>query len=299
MAGRVRITLLACLAVIMLGGGGCSVLRPQPKVVRVDYSPLRTELEAFVSALPASYGIFFKDLTSGQTSGINEGQLFKAASLNKVPTVLYLNNLIAQGKLSPRDRVTFNRETDLNPQGGIMQIEAVDGASYSLRVLANLSITLSDNTAHEMLLRFLGVDNIARFMKEIGGLDPYPGGENLMTARDMGTYLEAALDFARKNPELGNRLIDDLSNTIWDFGLTGMLPPAVQVAHKEGARVAVQNDAGIVYTRSPYILVIMSDGNTDENEGFRLIAEISRRVYDFQERATADRMVPGPGRGSE
>lgn len=284
--------LATLLVALTLAGGGCPALRAPTRAVRVDYSPLKRELEDFVVTQPATYGIFFKDLTTGQTFGINEDTLIKAASLNKVPTVLYLNNLVARGKLSMRDRVTFRRETDLNTQGGIMQIEAIDGASYSLRVLANLSITLSDNTAHQMLMRFLGKNNIKQFMKDIGGRNPYPDGENLMTARDMGTYMQAVLDFAKKNPELGNRLIDDLSSTIWDFGLPGMLPPTVQVAHKEGLRVAVENDAGIVFTRFPYILVVLSDGIPDADEGFRLISVISKKVFDFQERATAGRTPP-------
>lgn len=286
---RTRLALLVLLVAVILAGGRYILLRPLPRPARIDYSALKSELEAFVSTLPASYGISFKDLTTGQTFGLNENQAFKAASLNKLPTVLYLNDLDAQGKLSLHDRIVYDPATDLNPQGGIMQIEAVEGASYSLRTLANLSITLSDNTAHQMLLRLLGRDKIAAFMREIGGLEPYPGGENLMTARDMATYLGAVVDFAATSPELGPRLIDDLSNTIWHFGLPGMLPPTVQVAHKEGAIFAVQNDAGIVYARFPYILVVLSNGDTNEDEGFRLISEISRKVYDFQERVTAGR----------
>lgn len=258
----------------------------------MDYAPLQAELEAFAASQTATYGIFFKDLTTGRTVGINEDELMKAASLNKVTTVLYLNSLAAAGRLKMSDRLTYDRATDLNPQGGIMQVEAVDGASYSLRLLSNLSITLSDNTAHQMLLRFLGLGNIAAFMREIGGRDPYPDGENLMTARDMATYLEAVLDFGRENPVLGERLLDDLASTIWDFGLPGMLPPEVRVAHKEGARERVQNDAGIVFARSPYILVVLSEGISDADEGFRLISVISRKVYDFQEGAAA-----GAGRG--
>ena len=54
------------------------------------------------------------------------------------------------------------------------------------------------------------------------------------------------------------------------------------MAHKEGDVWGVADDAGIVFARRPYILVVLSRGETDVDKGFTRIAEISRIVYDFQ-----------------
>jgi len=64
---------------------------------------------------------------------------------------------------------------------------------------------------------------------------------------------------------------------------TGELPSNITVSHKEGSINGVATDAGIVFGRRPYILVVLSQGITDENEAFGDIAKISRIVYDFQQ----------------
>ncbi len=67
-------------------------------------------------------------------------------------------------------------------------------------------------------------------------------------------------------------------------GLPGQLPAGIQVAHKEGDMTGVSNDVGIVFTSRPYILCVLSRGQRDTEAGFKRIADISRLVYDYQER---------------
>ncbi len=47
---------------------------------------------------------------------------------------------------------------------------------------------------------------------------------------------------------------------------------------------------GIVFSKRPYILGVMSEGTADEDTGFSNIAEISRLVYDYQQQ-----LPPAPG----
>ncbi|MEW6276718.1 MAG: serine hydrolase [Bacillota bacterium] len=247
-----------------------------------DYRPLQQQLQEYVAAQPGVYGIYFQDLTSGAEFDLNGDEPITAASTVKVPAVLYLNHLIAQGKMSWDDRVAYDSTRDYQGGAGILQFAARDGDTYSLRVLANLAITISDNIAYRMLVRHLGKDNLARFMRDLGGQTVFPGEENITTARDMGRYMAAVWEFSRKYPAQGKRFLDDLANPIYHVGLPGKLPPEVKAAHKEGDVWRVANDAGIVFARRPYILVVLSQGETDVDKGFARIAEISRMVYDFQ-----------------
>ena len=249
----------------------------------VDYRPLQEQVRAFLASRPQRFGIYFKDLTTGQSWGIDEEVPFPAASTVKVPIALYVNELVAQGRLKWTDRIRYERGLDLAGGAGVLQYDGIDGQTYSLRVLTNLLITISDNVAWRMLTRHLGKENIAAFMRRLGGRTVYPGGQNVSTARDMGVYVEAVLDFARRHPDLGGRLLDDLSHTIWHVGLPGRLPPELQVAHKEGDITGVADDVGVVFSRRPYILAVMSQGVPDIETGFADIARISRMVYDFQE----------------
>lgn len=246
-----------------------------------DYAELKEELQDYISRLGGQWGIFFKDLTSGKTFGINEDLPVPAASTVKVPVVLYAADLTSQGKLSWNERLTYYSDRDWRGGAGSLQFTAKDGDSFSIRELAEKAIVESDNVAWKMLERRLGRDNIAGFMRALGGTVVYPGGQNISTARDMATYMEAALNFARSNAE-GEKLMYDLSHTIWNTGLNRFIGDKVEVGHKEGDITGVADDVGIIYADRPYILSIMSKGHDDVELGFEYIGRISQIVYDYQ-----------------
>lgn len=249
-----------------------------------DYAALKEELETVLREWnDVTYGVFFKDIESGDSFGINENEPIAAASTVKLPVVLYLNELVASGELDWDDKVKYNSATDWQDGAGILQFTARDGDAFSLRVLANLAITISDNIAYKMLTRYLGRENIIDFMEGLGGKIVFPGGRNITCARDMGLYVEAVMTFAKAYPDLGARLLDDMSHPIYHVGIPGNLPDKVVVAHKEGDVSGITNDVGIVFRDKPYILVILSKGVSDIDEGFVRIARISKMVYDYQE----------------
>ncbi len=248
-----------------------------------DFGPLRTQIQQYVNGKDATYGIYFKDLISGKTFGINEAEQFTAASITKVPVVLYLNQLAADGKVDWQDKVVYNSKTDYDGGAGILQFSAHDGDKYSLRILANLAITISDNIAANMLKRYLGLDSVSAYMRKIGGEIAFPDGKNLTTARDMATYMQAVLNFYAQNKDLGRRLLDDMANPIYHVGLPGKLPDNITVAHKEGDVWGVANDFGVVFGSRPYMLVVLSKNVKDLDQGFAAIADISKIAYDYEE----------------
>ncbi|MDI6870601.1 MAG: serine hydrolase [Bacillota bacterium] len=248
----------------------------------VDYAPLRQQMLDYLATQPAEYKVYFKDLMSGKSFGIGENDWMVAASITKVPTVLYLNTLAAQGKIDWQEKVTF-REEDRQGGAGILQNFVKPGDKFSLRVLANLSITISDNIAHRMLLRRLGKDNVAAFMRSLGGQTVYPNGQNITTARDMAAYMEGVLAFYQQHKDLGRRLLDDMANPIYHVGLPGKLPDNVTVAHKEGDVTGVSNDFGVVYGSRPFLIVVLSKNQADPEAGFEKIAHLTKLAYDYQE----------------
>ena len=255
---------------------------------RSDYEPLRQAIQDYTATQEGTFAVYFEDLTSGQVMGIDEDAPHPGASCIKVPVVLDLYQQVAAGKMHWTDRVAYQAAQDYESGAGAMQYTAEDGNTFSLRCLATVAITISDNVAHNMLVRYLGYDNVMNFIKRIGGAETVePYGSETTTARDLGSFMEAVYRFARQNPAQGGRLIDDLANTIFHVGLPGKIPPDLIVAHKEGSISGVVNDMGIVFAKHPFILTVMSEGTTDEDTGFSNIAEISRLVYDFQQQLPA------------
>ncbi|HAU31022.1 MAG TPA: serine hydrolase [Desulfotomaculum sp.] len=257
------------------------IMISEKPVSNKNYSQLIKQINEYTMTQPGFYGIYFKDLDSGAVFDINGNEPITAASLVKVPAVLYLNTLIDQGELNWDDTVAYESGVDYQSGAGTLQFSARDGDEYSLRTLANLSITVSDNIAYRMIVRKVGKDNLANFMRSLGGETVFPGGWNITTAEDMGKYVEAILKFNEKNPEMGQKLLYDMAHSIYNVGLNGRIDKSVTVSHKEGDVTGVANDAGIVFAERPYILVVLTKNVDDIDRGFERIAEISRIVYDY------------------
>ncbi|MGE5623492.1 MAG: serine hydrolase [Methanocella sp.] len=254
----------------------------KPAPTQVSFAALKAKMQAYLKTQPATYKVYFQDLKTGQAFGIGENDPMTAASTTKVPTVLYLYTLAAQGKIDLNEKVAI-QSGDYQDGAGALQFFAQPGDRYSLQTLANLAITLSDNTAHRMLLRWLGKDSVIAFMKSLGAKTVYPNGANTTTAADLAVYMRAVLSFKQKYPALGGRLVDDLEHTIWNAGLNGQTPGNVQAAHKEGDVTGVSNDFGVVYGSRPYLLVVLSSGQANPDAGFQYIAHLSKLAYDYEE----------------
>lgn len=117
--------------------------------------------------------------------------------------MLYLYEQIAEGKFNWNDRVRYNKNTDYQGGAGILQYAARHGDTYSLRCLATISIILSDNIAHNMLVRHLGYDNVMNFINKLGPNTTRPFGSASTTPKDMGAFFEELISFAREHPEEG------------------------------------------------------------------------------------------------
>ncbi|MGI6632941.1 MAG: serine hydrolase [Bacillota bacterium] len=245
-----------------------------------DYAPLTAQVQQWVDSQPAEWGVYFKDLKSGKTFGVNERAAIPAASTVKVAVVLYTSHLVSQGKLSWDERLTYYADRDWRSGAGTMQYTAKDGEQFTVRELAEKAIRDSDNVAWKMLERRLGKENLINFMWELGGENVYPGGQNISTPKDNAVYMEAALSFAKESPE-GGKLIFDLANTVWNTGINRYIDE-VTVAHKEGDITGVADDVGIVYATHPYIISVMSQGHDDVEAGFELIGQLSRMIFDYQ-----------------
>ncbi len=239
----------------------------------------KSELEEYISAFKGQYGIYYWDLNTDVSFGINENDEYLAASTVKIPINLYLFNKIKDGEIDPEEKLVYTKSTDYEGGTGSIQYNK-DGTEYTIRELSALSIKESDNVAVNMLIRKLGRQNYKDFMKQSGGV--VVTEKNVSCPSDMALYMKGIYDFYNENPDVGGELIDSLQNTIFNDRIPKLLPKEVKVAHKMGNQVGALHDVGLVFADRPYIIAVMSK-NINEAEGNDVIANISRKAYDFVE----------------
>ena len=119
-----------------------------------------------VEADGAVVGVSATHLVTGRHIGHREDELFGLASVIKLPVLVTLYEEVIEARADLRERVTY-RATDKVPGSGVLQ-DLDDGLTLTLRDLAVLMITVSDNTAAEMLTDRLTKPRIEAAMARYG-----------------------------------------------------------------------------------------------------------------------------------
>ena len=110
------------------------------------------------------------------------------------------------------------------------------------------------------------------------------GRENVATAREMMTLLEAIYSGKLLNKEMTAEFIRILSTHKESAMLQG-LPDDAMAANKPGELEAVRNDSGIIFVKGrPYILCVMTTYLREEKDGSAAIRKITELTYSYFDR---------------
>lgn len=254
-----------------------------PKVETVAKSGKMDELKKLISdyttKLPGKYGVTYIDLATGEMVNINDKIEYIAASTSKLPINALLYKNIEAGKVNLEDKLVYKQE-DFEPGTGIIQSSAF-GTQYTVRETSKLSIRKSDNCGVNMLIRLVGIENVRKYMADLGGQVIY-GKTHRSCPYDMALIAQDLYKLYLNNEEVYGELINNMENTDWHDRIDAKLPSEVKVAHKIGNQVSTRNDVGIVFGTHPYILSVMSD-NVNIDAATISIADLSKKIYDFEE----------------
>lgn len=252
--------------------------------INLSTNPIEVDMQNEVSKITKDkkgfYSVYYKNLDSGKTFGIDENQINTGASVNKLPIVAALYLLDREGKISLDDRITI-QENDIQDYGtGSIRYQKMP-QTYSLRNLAKLALKESDNTAAHVISVRIGDDNVQKFVNN-WGLKQTNMANNQTTARDMGILLEKIYDGEIADGANTKELLEFMTDTDFEDRLAARLPSEALLYHKSGDGEGFIHDVGIIKTKkSAYVLGVMtSDIGEAEAETKNTIAEISKKVYD-------------------
>jgi beta-lactamase class A len=264
---------------------------------------LEARLRKIVAASGAEVAIAFKTLDGRRELLIDADRPFHAASTMKLPVMIELFRQARAGTLSLDDVIPIRNEFHSIVDGSPFTLDASGdsddevyaaiGKTMSLRRLCDRMITVSSNFAANLLIERLGVGNIRRTVKLLGadGMQVLRGVEdqkafdsgmnNTTTARGLMVLLDRLGHGTAVDKAADDEMIQILERQTFNDRIPAGLPADVRVAHKTGDITRICHDAGIVYARSPYILVVLVRGVDDIKRSAALIAEISKAVYGY------------------
>jgi beta-lactamase class A len=159
------------------------------------------------------------------------------------------------------------------------------GYAVTLRRCAYLMINESDNTAWEMLHRYLGWDNIEAETNAIGARSTGYWDPNTTTPNDVMLMLRKISAPSFTTEEMSSEMLAAMTDTVNEDRIPEPLPEDVRVAHKFGSYGDSFGDAGVVFYETPdgaekrYFLVVLSEG-AGEAEARETMREVSLATYE-------------------
>ncbi|PAU78967.1 serine hydrolase [Halomonas salipaludis] len=141
-------------------------------------APLEARLAELEGDFPGQLGVYVQDLHSGEALSWRGEQHWYLASLIKVPVAVELFARRDEGALGLDEHMTLTRSDYVDGAGQTNWQEP--GSRLTLRFLLDEMLTVSDNTASDMLIRRVGLaasNRRAREMVAAAGGDPDQLGE--------------------------------------------------------------------------------------------------------------------------
>ena len=127
---------------------------------------LEQRLNAALVKTSGTWGVSIKHVERKEFVGVRADEKFQMASVFKVPVLVELFQQVKDGKVSLDERVEW-RNPELYFGSGLL-VTLEPGLRPTVRDLATLMITISDNAATDLLCAKLGVANITVRMRALG-----------------------------------------------------------------------------------------------------------------------------------
>jgi beta-lactamase class A len=285
--------------------------RDKRAMQKVLWQKLEASIHDVDQRLDGVMGVAIEDLTSGEHLFLHEDEVFAQASSIKIAVLANLYLQAQQGKLKLTDLYTV-QASDLVPDSDIMAGLTPGVTRVTLRDLATMMVAVSDNSATNVLIDHVGMDNVDAMLDSLGlahtrlrrkmmDLEAArQGRENISTPHEMMTLLASIHRGKVLNQESETDFFKVLS-TNKDSWIPRDLPPALKIADKPGSLEAVRNDSGIVFVEGrPFVICVMTAFLRNERDGEAAISKVSLaawQMFDRLSRATEYGRVVSAGNG--
>lgn len=221
-------------------------------------------IRAQMDEISGHTGFYYKNLTTGMEYGVRAQEAFLAASVIKLPLYLHILRRAEQGTLDMAQTITVTDE-DKVPICGALTL-FTGNVTADIRTLCRLMISISDNTATNVLIRLCGINEINEAFRAMGlektvlrrrlfdRAASLAGIQNTICPREIGMLLEQLYRNEFGNEKTCTEAIETMNLQQVDHKLNGKLCGSVRIAHKTGEDDDLSNDVGIVFAKQPFII---------------------------------------------
>lgn len=252
---------------------------------------LEQKIRTFLDTQEGSTSVVVKSLVDDRQILVESDRVFPSASTIKLFIMSELFRQVKEGQIHLSDTIQL---TDSQKTGGdgILK-ELAPGHLFTLEEICTLMVIVSDNTATNLLIDHLGMDNVNQQIARMGlkaaslqrkMMDSEAvraGRNNYISAADFAAIFESIYRGENVDQESSTQMLDILKRQQVRGRLDLYLPEELTIAHKTGDLDFLEHDGGIVFLGdSPYIICVLTEKVATNKDGREIIGKISKMVYD-------------------
>jgi beta-lactamase class A len=269
-------------------------------------SDLQKKIEALAAPYDGHIALYAKNLTTGETVALDSARPVQTASVIKLALMLQAFEQVHSRKLKLSAPVVLTKDNQVGGSGILALMDP--GLTLTLKDTITLMMTLSDNTATNMVIDVVGLHPTNEMLARMGLKNTYfykkvfknateemppdqkQFGLGKTTAEEMAEIMESIYRCDLGDRDLCLQMITIMRNQQYRAMLPRYLATPDNsetlspIADKIGALDAVRNDVALVYTqRGPIVISIFTYDNVDtswtpENRAEILIGRLSQAI---------------------
>lgn len=243
------------------------------------------------SSIPnSSVSVYFRDLNSGDWTGVNENDTYEPASMLKVVVMMSTLDLASENPAILTEKLYYAGAQDsgqnYKPNDGLTP------GYYTVNELINAMIIYSDNGATASLLGDKTINAAFQATYQLFRLPIVATATttDYMSARSYSVVFRSLYNADFLSDSLSEQALHLLSQTTFTQGLAAGVPTSTTVSHKfgeyaetlpSGVSQKELHDCGIVYYPAhPYLLCVMAKG-PDFPSLQNVLSTISGKTYAY------------------
>lgn len=226
-------------------------------------------------------GIYYIDLNTDMRCFVGNQDVFPASGLVMLMTLVEAFRQICDHKLSKNTLYKLKKDQVSTGEITYGAIDSLhDGISLTIEDLYRLSISVSDNSAFNILLTKLGMSSINETFAQMGYKNMKinrhlfderkigQGIDNYISVEEAGTIFQRLYKGQIISASSSSDMLECLTHHQRTNVIPYNFPEDMKIAHISGYDEGLILDAGIVYCDNPFVISMAAhDGDTRKAEG--------------------------------
>jgi beta-lactamase class A len=270
--------------------------KPSELKLSQEMIPLKTSLQPIIQQNPKfKPGVFLVDLDTNDYLDLSGSTNFSAASTIKVPILIAFFQDLDSGKIRLDEKLVMRKDLIGGGSGDLQYLPV--GSQFTALDIATRMITISDNTATNMIIaRLGGMSALNQRFKSWGmatttlnTMLPDLQGTNLSTPKELVSLMVRVSQGDLVSLRSRDRLLDIMRRTVNNSQLPQGLGEGATIAHKTGDIGALIGDIGLVDMPSGkrYAIAVLVKREFNDDSAYELVQKISRMTYQYLSTAKA------------